>query len=463
MEAERLAEKRALIARVASVHESEPTTAEDFRGKRAAKAPVSFDPDALTRALRIAGAALVVASASTFMLQHWESGNDLIKYAMLVGQSLMLAAAAYFVGLAVREGRSARTFLGLVLATIPISFAVLGGLVYSQFHLEQLAVLPKYASWIAPSKASALLAVGGTLAVLIPLALVSFVALARKEAKALTLLFTAANLLVLVPVRAPLVVALLAGVALFALSHFEIARFSKTPFLDNLEGKLARGLLFVPPLLMLGRVFHLYQPRPAFVGSLLLIGAALLWLQLARTESPMNRSVGAWTAALITLLGWGFIWSGFTWVANSASLAVLLLGLPTAAAFVVISLRGGHARDALNGCGIVLGLMTAVIASLLDLDSMAAFSCVVLGIVVAVWGAALRDRVPLVGGALVALFGLVTQVWLAVHADSLLRWASLSVAGILLIVGSAYIERNRARVAQAWARLSPRPLQASEP
>ena len=37
----------------------------------------SFDPDALTRALRIAGAVMVVASASTFMLQHWGGGNDL--------------------------------------------------------------------------------------------------------------------------------------------------------------------------------------------------------------------------------------------------------------------------------------------------------------------------------------------------------------------------------------------------
>ena len=77
-----------------------------------------FDPDALTRALRIAGAALVVASASTFMLQHWQGGNDLIRYAMLVGQSLLLAAAAYFVGLSMQEGRSARTFLALVLATM---------------------------------------------------------------------------------------------------------------------------------------------------------------------------------------------------------------------------------------------------------------------------------------------------------------------------------------------------------
>src|SRR3954469_19518367 len=136
-----------------------------FREQAPAPVTSGFDPDALTRALRIAGAALVVASASTFMLQHWQVGNDLLRYAMLVGQSLLLAAAAYFVGLTLREGRSARTFLALVLATMPVSFAVLGGLVYSRFHLETVATLPSYATWIAPNPESAIFAALGTVAI----------------------------------------------------------------------------------------------------------------------------------------------------------------------------------------------------------------------------------------------------------------------------------------------------------
>jgi hypothetical protein len=55
-----------------------------------------------------------------------------------------------------------------------------------------------------------------------------------------------------------------------------------------------------------------------------------------------------------------------------------------------------------------------------------------------------------VAGALVAVWGLGMQVWLAVHADNLLRWVSLIAVGMLLIVGSAYIERNRGRLAKLW-------------
>ncbi|HKO51184.1 MAG TPA: hypothetical protein VJV79_25920 [Polyangiaceae bacterium] len=415
-----------------------------------ATAGAGFDPEAFTRALRIAGAALVVAAASTFMLQNWQVGNDLMRYAMLVGQALLLAAAAYFVGLTVREGRSARTFLALVLATIPVSFAVLGGLVYSRFHLGELPPLPQYASWVAPSQGSALLAVLGTLLLLVPLSLVSFTALARKEAKALTLAFSGANLLVLVPLRQPGIVAALAGAALLGLLHLELTRFASAAQLDTLEGKLARVMPFAPPLIMLGRVFHLYHVGPGFIGGVLLIAAAALWLVLSRMASVVRRDLGAWLASAAALAGWGLCWSELTGQLPSVGVAILLLGLPAASFVFLGSARAAASRSALQNLGTILALLTVLCASALDRGTAAAFCCIVLGVAVAVWGASVRTPVRIVSGALVALWGIGLQVWLAVHADNLLRWLSLTAVGILLIVGSAYIERNRGRLARLW-------------
>jgi hypothetical protein len=422
-----------------------------------------FDPDALTRALRIAGAILVVASASTFMLQHWQqSGNDLIRYAMLVGQSLMLAAAAYFVGLSMREGRSARTFLALVLATIPVSFAVLGGLVYSVFHLEAVAVLPHYATWIAPSKASALMAVGGTLAVLVPLGVVSFVALARKEAKALSLAFFAANLLVLVPVRQPLVIVGLAGVALLGLLRLELTRFAATAQLDTIEGKLARAMPFVPPVIMLGRVLHLYHAGAAFMGGILLVGSAALWLLLGRVQSSSQRDLGAWLASALGIGGWALCWTELGMWSHTPPLSVLSWGLPMAALVAVGALRAVKSRDVLVGIATVGALLTVLIACILELGTISGLCCIVLGIAVAVWGASVKALLRVVAGSMVALFGLGVQVWLAVQHDNLLRWASLSVVGVLLIVGSAYVERHRGKLVRLWQEASARRLREQE-
>src|SRR5262245_25890813 len=102
------------------------------------KTPSPLDEAAFTRMLRVSGAVLLAASASSFMLQHWEAGNDLARYALLVGHSLLLALAAYFCGLRVNESRGARTFLAIILAIAPATFAVLGGLVYSRFHWEPI-------------------------------------------------------------------------------------------------------------------------------------------------------------------------------------------------------------------------------------------------------------------------------------------------------------------------------------
>jgi len=414
-----------------------------------APAERSFDPDALTRALRIAGAALVVASASTFMLQHWQGGNDLIRYGMLVGQSLLLAAAAYFVGLSLREGRSARTFLALVLATMPVSFAVLGGLVYSQFHLEATQTLPSYATWIAPNAPSALLAVAGTLVVFVPLAAVAFVALARKEARALSVAFFAANLLVLLPVRQPLVVVVLAGLGLVALLRLELTRFAASAQLATVEGKLARAMPFAAPLIMLGRVFHLYQVGPAFVGGVLLIAASGMWLWLSRTVTPWKRDSGAWVAASLSVIGWGMCWSELAEHTRGAG-AVLLLGLPVAALFGLAAQRAVKAQALLTGLATVTGLVTTLSACAADWSSVGAVACIVVGVGVAVWGASVRALFRTISGSLVAVYGLGVQVWLATHADNVLRWASLSVVGVLLIVGSAYVDRNRAKLARLW-------------
>jgi len=418
-----------------------------------------FDPDALTRALRIAGAALVVASASTFMLQHWQSGNDLIRYGMLVVQALLLAAAAYFVGLSLREGRSARTFLALVLATMPVSFAVLGGLVYSQFHLEKVAALPSYATWIAPSPLSALAAVAGTLLVFAPLAVVSFVALARKEARALTLAFFGGNLLVLVPVRQPLVIAALAGVALLGLLKLELTRFAGASQLDTLEGKLARVMPFTAPVIMIGRVFHLYDVGAAFVGGVLLIAASALWLVLARTQTAWKRDLGALMTACIGALGWCLCWSELERQIHSPALSVLLLGLPVAVLSALASKRAVKTQAALLGAGAMLSLATSLGACVVSFDSIAALGCIAIGVAIAVWGASMRAFVRTASGSLVAIFGLVVQVWLATHADNVLRWAGMSVLGVLLIVGSAYVERNRARLARFWEEASARRLE----
>lgn len=427
------------------------------------KRPIGFDPEAFTRALRIAGAVLVVAAASTFMLQNWvESGNDLVRYAMLVTQSLFLFGTAWFVGITVRESRSARTLLALVLGTVPICFTICGSLLYSQVHPWDTPVeLPSYVRWIAPSLPSALLAVGLSLLILVPLSLVSFVALARKRALSLTLAFLASIALLLLPVRIPDLMIALAGVLLVGLLAFDQSKFSRTSQLDTLEGRLARAMPFIAPLIVIGRVVYLYQVRLPFLGGLLLVASAMLWLMLGRVRERLYRDLGALGVAALSGTGWLLCWMAMTDDVGSASLQVLLLGVPAAALFFTSSLRGELLRKTLVNAAAVVGLGSTIVACMSGLSTISALICIVSGTVVAVCAAGTGSRLWTACGALAALYGVGSEVWLAVHEDNVVRWVTLTVTGIALIVGSAYVERNRARVQQLWDRWHEKRLEAA--
>lgn len=411
----------------------------------------NLDGEALTRVLRVSGAVLLVASASTFMLQHWGAGNDLARYALLVGHSVLLALAAYFCGLRVNESRGARTFLAIILAIVPTTFAVLGGLVYSRFHWEPIAALPNYALWIAPTKASALAAIAGTLVVLVPLVAIAFVALARKDAAALTVAFVAQNLVLLLPVRTPDLIAPLFAVAIVALTELEVRRFSGVPRLQTLEGRMARASLFVAPALLAGRAVHLYHPTALFIGGVLLTGAYAVFASSRRFTDPSARDVAALGTAALGVTGWFFCYGEVIQHVTSTAAKVVLLGLPLALIEVIASRRAAALRPLLTALAGATALLTAVAAPLFELSTWAALACIVTGVSVLAWGAARRSLVTAIAGGLVGIVGVGLQVSLAVQVNEFARWGSLMLGGIVLILGASLGERYKARLA-AWFR-----------
>jgi hypothetical protein len=206
--------------------------------------------------------------------------------------------------------------------------------------------------------------------------LIAFLALARKEAKLLTALFCEANLLLVVPVRQPLTVAALAGLALLGLLRVELRRFDASAQLATLEGRLARVVLFAPPVTMLGRVFHLYHPGVAFIGGVLLIGASCLWLLLARTQNVFKGDAGAWLAGAAGSYGWLMCWLELREHIQTDAAAVLLLGLPAAALFGLAAARAASARNGLIGMATGIALATTLVACAFNLTTLSALVCV---------------------------------------------------------------------------------------
>jgi hypothetical protein len=405
------------------------------------------DPLLLTRMLRVVGSVLVIAAASTFMLQRWHQGNDLLRYGMLLTHTALLAVAAYVCGVRVRESRGARTFLALLLAAVPANFAVLGGLVYSQFRWDPHVVqLPSYATWVAPSPALALGACLVAVLVLAPLCLVAFLALARCEARLLTLAFVGGNLVILLPIREPDCVAAMAGLLGLGILLVDIARLHPKSAMVTLEGRLARAMLAVPPVLIVARCIHLYHPTLLLAGVVGLVLAHALYTAARRTHADGNAREGLLGgSACFALLGWGCCALELHDVLNlPASAKVPLLVLPAAALLFWYSLGSPHGGKVYRLLASLGAFGMTSVNLLVYPEWLSSLSVLVVGVALLTHGAATRSAPALVSGAASLLIGLGYHVWFAMRFEGF-AWVALSVLGVGLIVMASYVERHRSR------------------
>lgn len=416
--------------------------------------------------LRRFGALLLVAAASTFMLQRWDHGNDVLRYYLLLGLSGLLTLCAFVCGLRVGESRGARTFLALVLGTAVVHFAVLGGLVYSQFHLSGLpAELPSYANWVAPTPASAVLTATVGAACLVPMVSVSMLALVRPVFRRYTFIFLLANALLLLPLRQVNLIGFIVLATLMVLGKIDLANRAKSA-LRTFEGRLVRALSFAPALVMTGRALTLYEPSSLFVGTLTM-GASFLVFANAKRLVERHSLVVVLQAvsAAGVWIGWSFV---LAWLEARVRLPhgvatfVYLMPYPVALGAMSFGMkRGGRVfrRVALGLSALVVNLNLLVAQSAVAKGPwtvLATLLCLVVGVIVLSWGSLSKSKVAIATGAATTLFGLGYHMWLAISVGALYNWGSLALLGITLIFVAAYLEKHRERLEIAVAGLRER-------
>ncbi|HAJ92026.1 MAG TPA: hypothetical protein DCO71_05330 [Gammaproteobacteria bacterium] len=412
---------------------------------------VSSNPGikALPKLLRGFGAAVLVASVSIFLFQGWESGNDVYRYLLLLAHTAGLAFLGVVSSHWIRESKGARLLLILALASVPANFAILGGFVYSQWALDGINVVyPHFVTWRAGDPATALITAGIALLVLAPVIWFGFMVLSRGSAGRFTALYLLTNAALLVPLRATdltgwLALALTLLVLMQNTHAKRVDAGLKTP-----EGVIARGLQLLPLGVMLGRGLWLYA-ADAFVFTVMSVMVFLVLrhvtLQLdgrLRTRAFLER------LSILPATATGF---GVAYLASNAFPGVSEVYLPvftfTVAALVLeISLRTGT-----GGAGyrrLATGVLTSgLLANLVIFGGviMAAL-CLMLGLLVIVYGYMVEQRVVFVLGGLTLLVGLGYQVQYAIQIFDLGSWASLAALGVSAILIGSAIERHGSRI-----------------
>jgi hypothetical protein len=382
---------------------------------------------------------MIIAAASTFLLQSWDRAGDVPRYLALLGMTTLLPLVAYACGIRLQEDRSARLLMLTQLALTPIHAGVLGGFVLSQLG-SMTAGIARAPKWVAPSPWAALLLVAGAGTILLPLMWASFRVLARPHARLLTLASTAGHALVLLPSRSALA-ATLTTVSILALATRSAVRLRP----ETVESRLAVSSLVGPAIVIITRQLFFYEASSVLWGSIFAVGAiALLVLGKAMANTKLER-----LAVLPTLLSVGaFIDCARGWLELSLSSCWLLFGLASAVPLLVFAWARPHCRTFFVRATVICNAITATSILMIDPRPWAALQCIALGLGLLSHGFVARRRGALWCGIGMASVGFIIEVVHAIEVFQPSAWLALASLGLGLIGLTAWLERRAAKLSQ---------------
>lgn len=397
----------------------------------------------LSRMLRIMGAFSVVASMSVFLLQGWDNGNDLHRYYLLLSQTVLLAIGGFGLAFLIKENKGARVFFGLSLVSITANLTTLGALVFSYVQWGgSLSSYPDIALWAVTSGASIAVALAIATLVLVPVTLFGFKVMARQSALPLTAVYLLSGSMLLIPVRDTLYVSLIAGATILLSLAFVTKLVNKDKLLRTAEGKFARSLLFIAPVIMLVRSLWLYQADDliyaiiAFTGFMTLRHCSLQ-LKLESRARKFMEFISIPTAFLVA--------------APASQLIDKLLPvnfvLPTFA-IVFTAHMIDMAKRTQNFKHAAL-IMTGLVTSLSFMLHLAIYETLFNGMMCALTGLAVMTMGYISKSRVITLFGFITTA-VAVSYDlfhiyemiDFLSWTGLAAIGTAAIIIGSIIERH---------------------
>ncbi len=379
--------------------------------------------------LRTVGALTVVAAMCAHLLEGWHAWNDLSRYYVMLGGTVLLALAGAVMGYWSRDVKSARAFFSLGLISVVANMTTLGGLVHSQLNGD-----PVFAAG-----GLAALAAGSIFLVLLPAAWFAFKVLARSHATNLLGIFAASSALLLFPFRESLGVGLVIAAALALPALYLRRRVGDVAF-RTLEGRIAAAALFAPALVMLGRLLWLYQADE--LVTLILAGIGFFATRYAAVMIP--RASG-WHAAnnvssvlLALVIGITAILLGDGLMPDEALLplfSVVFGGLVWS-----MGLQCEDTRDRFAYAG-AYSAVSFTLANLIFTAGDGGLGCLVVGLLVALGGRLQRLRGVMAAGMVTAGLGLLPSAFELAGMIDLTNWLTLAIIGFAVMVLASVCER----------------------
>lgn len=403
------------------------------------------DVQRLTQSLRTVGAISVVISGVVFMLQGLAEFTAYNRFLSFAAVTAVLALLGLFTGLKLREGQSARTFLGLAAAATPVLFSQLGAMLFSLVKggEAQGHSLPSFLVVTAPSIGAVLGAGLATAALLGPVLYVGFASFYRTRAQRLLrhLLFGCA--LLLIPTRDPNWIAIV--ILAQAVLMFVLRERMRTTESSETESMIAFSLPAIPTAILVGRELF-YDPHMIFGSSafLWLASFAIVVAPLAKKPEVTDKirrvafglAGAAWFCFATALMEW------FTAISG----ADLMLSIyPSAMAVLLLDNSKRKSKPSvLKAMAFGLAIISPAATFIHGWGLATAASLLLLGLSVAALGFVRRNSPVFYNGIVTAGGGLLYFLDLGMRTFSNEPWLFLAIAGVAVILMASGLESQRA-------------------
>ncbi len=401
--------------------------------------------------LRGIGAAAILCSLYSFLMRGWEGSDDLVRYFMLLGHTGLLAAIGLSSGHYLKEGKSARLLIMLSMISVVANFAILGAFIYSEYTGVSLAQYPQYVAWSVDSPISAAFTALATIMLLVPVIIIGFRVLSRGMSKKMSILYIISNAALLIPLRDPVLVAVLAAALGSYTLLFNITTTRQRTEAKTHEGMFALLLQFLPIMTLLIRNIWLYS----FPGEEILFASTSLMGFIALRQCTLHMKNASWLRIISDMVSMVLaIVTGISVCAsvgilvNSYSFAIILGTVIAALMCYEISLR------AYTGAGLYrvmtsIILVTGLFANFtFNSDVWATMSLILVGLIMIAMSYTLKQRVMLLGGLLLFVVGLGNQFINLFEIFDFSYWIATAVMGVSAILLASLLESKGSSIKQ---------------
>ena len=400
----------------------------------------------LPQALRWLGTTALVVAAMIYMIQGVSLANTMERHWAFFVITAILGGLGVYFGLAAREVKGGRTFLGIAAASVPVHFSQLGGMIHSLVG-EAPANMPEALVFSATSAAATAATAAATIGLLAPLTYFCFSIYGRSRALPLTIVYFLTNAAILIPMRGSGIVAAVIVLTAAMIRGADYYFFTDDARLKSFEGTILRCMFGTIILTLIGR--SLFYPMGApYFSMLLAAGGLALFFDLPRfLEQERSRAFLQAAGSLMICNGWILFSAYRVKPIAIPSNDIYFIFLPVAALLYALSHFSQASRAyTYRFAASVAALVTLTgyqFASATPLTSLVTF---IGGSLLISLGIAHAEKGPFISGIAAAAAGLSHHLQFAFDLYTQNLWVSLSITGICTLILASFFEMKGERL-----------------